>query len=40
MAKGGLCLALEFRDNALSQHFTQLHPPLVEGVNVPDDALS
>src|SRR5262245_24087907 len=39
MAERGLWLALEFRDNALSQHFAQLYTPLVEGVDVPDDAL-
>src|SRR5262245_29449277 len=39
MAENGLWLALEFRDDALSQHFTQLHTPLVERVDVPDNAL-
>jgi hypothetical protein len=39
MVESGLRLALEFRDDALSQYFAQLHAPLVEGVDVPDDAL-
>ena len=40
MVETRLCLALEFRDNALSQHFAQLDAPLVEGIDVPDRALS
>ena len=39
MAERGLGLALEFRDDALSQYFAQLHAPLVEGVDVPDNTL-
>src|SRR5881628_3914135 len=39
MAERGLCLALEFRDNALGQHLAKLHAPLVERVNLPDSAL-
>src|SRR5215510_5220215 len=39
MAESGLRLALEFRDNALGQHFAQFDAPLVERVNVPDLAL-
>ena len=32
-------LAFEFGDDALSKNFAQLHPPLVERINLPDDAL-
>src|SRR5262245_58529233 len=39
MVESGLCLALQFRNNALSQHFAQLHAPLIEGVDGPDDTL-
>src|SRR5882672_4680504 len=39
MAETRLRLALEFRDNALGQHFAQLDAPLVERVNVPNRAL-
>ena len=39
MAERGLCLALEFRDNALGQHLAQFDASLVERVNVPDSAL-
>src|SRR5712691_2490158 len=39
MTESGLRLALEFRDDALSQHFAQLDPPLIERVDVPDDPL-
>src|SRR5881628_3730352 len=39
MAERGLCLALEFRDNALGQHLAKLHAPLVERINLPDSAL-
>src|SRR6266849_2466280 len=39
MPERGLWLALEFRDDALSQYFAQLNTPLVERVDVPDDAL-
>ena len=30
MAESGLRLALEFRNDALSQHFAQLNAPLIE----------
>src|SRR3970040_2996480 len=40
MAESGLCLALNFWNNALSQHFAQLHTPLIERVDIPDNALS
>jgi hypothetical protein len=40
MAGLGLCLTLEFRDNALSQHLAQFDPPLVEGINAPNAALA
>ena len=39
MPKRGLLLAFQFRDNALRQHLAQFHAPLVEAVDVPDDAL-
>src|SRR2546421_9475607 len=39
MAERGLRLALELRDDALGQHLAQLDPPLIERVDVPDDAL-
>ena len=39
MAESGLRLALDFGDDVLSQHFAQLDAPLVEGINVPDNAL-
>src|SRR6266480_5085480 len=39
MAESGLRLALKFRNDALSQHFAQLDAPLVERINVPDNAL-
>src|SRR5882724_6903281 len=39
MTERGLRLALEFRDDALSQHFAQLDTPLIEGVDVPNDPL-
>src|SRR5215471_21659742 len=32
-------LAFQFRNNALSQNFSQFDAPLVEGVDVPDGAL-
>ncbi len=35
----GSACALEFRDDALGQHLAQLDAPLVERVDVPDDAL-
>src|SRR6266576_4917899 len=39
MAESGLRLALKFRNDALGQHFAQLNPPLIERINVPDNAL-
>src|SRR5262245_64168414 len=39
VAERGLRLALQLRDDALSQHLAQLDPPLIEGVDVPDRAL-
>src|SRR5215510_406943 len=39
MAEARLCLALEFRNNALGQHLAQLDAPLIEGVNIPDRPL-
>ncbi len=39
MAESGLRLALKFRNDVLSQHFAQLNPPLIERINVPDNAL-
>src|SRR5215831_194642 len=39
MAESGLRLTLEFRDDALSQDFSQLNTPLIERVDVPDDTL-
>lgn len=32
--------ALELRDDALRQHLSQFHAPLIERVDLPDDALS
>ena len=32
-------LALQFRNDALRQHLAELDAPLVERINVPDDAL-
>src|SRR5271165_4727541 len=29
----------KLRDNALSQHFTEFHTPLIEGIDLPDGAL-
>src|SRR5882724_11827081 len=40
MVETRLCFALEFRDNALGQHFAQLDAPLVEGVDIPNRSLS
>src|SRR5947209_20442711 len=40
MAERGLWLALEFRDDALSQHLAQFDAPLVERIDAPDRALS
>jgi len=39
MIELGLLLAFKLRDNALSQHLAELDTPLVERVNIPDDAL-
>src|SRR5262249_18639376 len=35
----GFCIALEFRDNSLCQHFAEFNSPLIERVDIPDDAL-
>src|SRR5438309_8982274 len=40
MAERGLWLALQFRDDALSQHLAQFDAPLVERIDAPDRALS
>ena len=32
-------LAFEFRDDALGERFAKFDTPLIEGVDVPDDAL-
>src|SRR5207249_1458200 len=39
MAKRGLCAALNFTDNALSQNLAELHAPLVKRIDLPDGAL-
>ena len=39
MIESGLCCALEFRNNALRQHLSQLHAPLIERIEIPYDAL-
>src|SRR5438034_11759049 len=39
MAERGLRLALELRNDPLGQHLAQLDSPLIERVDVPDDAL-
>src|SRR2546426_12397738 len=39
MAERGLLVALELRDDALGQYLAQLDSPLIERVDVPDDAL-
>ena len=39
MSERRLLLAAEFSDNTLGQHLAKLDPPLVEGVDLPDDAL-
>src|SRR6185503_8994448 len=39
MVESGLRLALKFRNDALGQHFAQLNPPLIERINIPDNAL-
>src|SRR6267143_1732205 len=33
------CLALHFRNDSLGKHFAQFDAPLVERINVPDNAL-
>src|SRR6059058_5767544 len=40
MAERGLRLVLELRNDPLGQHLAQLDSPLIERVDVPDDALS
>jgi hypothetical protein len=35
----GLCLVLEFRDDALGKDLPQFHSPLIEGIDLPDSAL-
>ena len=39
MIESGLHRALQLRDNALRQDFSQLYTPLVERIEIPDDAL-
>src|SRR4030095_5892519 len=39
MLEIGFCIALEFRDNSLRQHFAEFNSPLIERVDIPDDAL-
>src|SRR5262252_5867849 len=39
MAQDWFGTAIEFRDDALGQHFSQLDSPLVERIDVPHDAL-
>src|SRR6266496_6599164 len=39
VAERRLGLALEFRDDALGQYLAQFDSPLIERVDVPDDAL-
>ncbi len=39
MIESGLGRALQFRDNALRQNLPQLYAPLVERIEIPDDAL-
>ena len=39
MTECGFYRALEFWDNSLSQHLAQFHAPLIERIDVPDDAL-
>src|SRR5262245_25101774 len=39
MVEARLCLALEFRNNALGEHLAQLDAPLIEGVDMPDRPL-
>jgi hypothetical protein len=35
----GLCAGFQFPDDALSEHLSELDAPLIERVDVPDDAL-
>src|SRR4030095_8596995 len=35
----GFCIALEFRDDSLRQHLAEFNSPLIERVNIPNDAL-
>ena len=39
MSKRGFLRAFEFRNNALGQHLSKFHTPLVERVDLPDNAL-
>ena len=39
MTELGLCFAVELRDDAQGQHFAELDAPLVEGIQIPNDAL-
>ena len=39
MLELGIGGTVQLRNNALGQHFTEFHTPLVEGVDVPDRAL-
>ena len=40
MRELGFVLTLKFGNDALGQHFAQLHAPLVEGIYIPNRALS
>jgi hypothetical protein len=39
MLKLGLCITLEFGNDALGHHLAQLNAPLVEWANTPDGTL-
>ena len=39
MGQLGFILALELRNDPLGKNFAQLHAPLVERIDIPDDAL-
>src|SRR5678815_467387 len=39
MIETGLCRTFQFRNNALRQNLPQLYAPLVERIEIPDDAL-
>jgi hypothetical protein len=39
MIEFGFCRALQFRDNALRQNLPQLNAPLIERIEIPNDAL-